>query len=103
MNTTPIRGFRVPDEEYLPAKEVAQHKSESLTDVVRRALVTYVWRNRWPVLADKFVTPERAAEIKERAADWYGPPVIENELVAEMLYTIEVQAAMLADADRIKR
>ncbi len=43
---TPVRGFRVPDEEYLPAQEIAARKGESLTDVVRRALVAYVKRNK---------------------------------------------------------
>jgi hypothetical protein len=40
-NKTPIRGFRVPDEEYLPAQAVAARKDETLTDVVRRAFVAY--------------------------------------------------------------
>jgi hypothetical protein len=43
---TPIRGFRVPDDEYEAAQETAKRKGESLTDVVRRALIAYVRRNK---------------------------------------------------------
>lgn len=38
---TPIRGVRVPDEEWVPAQDVARVRGESMTDVVRRALREY--------------------------------------------------------------
>jgi hypothetical protein len=39
---TPARGpWRIPDEEWLPAKERAAEEGETLTDVVRRALREY--------------------------------------------------------------
>lgn len=43
---TKIRAFRIPDEEYEPAQETARRKGETVTDVVRRALVSYVRRNK---------------------------------------------------------
>lgn len=46
MSNTPVRGFRIPDDEYLPAQEAAARKGEPLTDVVRRALVNYARRNK---------------------------------------------------------
>lgn len=41
---TAIRGFRIPDAEYDAAKAAAEFNGESLTDVVRRALVGYTKR-----------------------------------------------------------
>lgn len=42
---TPIRAVRIPDEEYLPAQEIAALKGETLTDVIRRAIRAYNKRN----------------------------------------------------------
>lgn len=39
---TPIRGVRVPDEEWHPAQKKAKAEGETVTDVVRRALRDYV-------------------------------------------------------------
>lgn len=39
---TPKRTFRIPDEIYVPAREKAQRQGDSLTDIVREALVEYV-------------------------------------------------------------
>lgn len=39
---TPVRSFRIPDDIYLPAQEKARAEGESLTDVVRDALIEYV-------------------------------------------------------------
>jgi len=39
---TTLRNIRVADEVWLPAKERAQQNGETLSDVVRRALVEYV-------------------------------------------------------------
>jgi hypothetical protein len=41
---TPQRTFRIPDDEYIPAKAAAETNGESLTDVIRRALVGYTKR-----------------------------------------------------------
>ena len=41
---TPQRTFRIPDDEYLPAKAAAETNGESVTDVIRRALVGYTKR-----------------------------------------------------------
>lgn len=38
---TPLRTFRIPDDEYQPAKEKAAREGETLTDVVRAALRDY--------------------------------------------------------------
>jgi len=43
---TKTRGFRIPDEEYAAAQAAAEKQGETLTDVVRRALVNYVRRNK---------------------------------------------------------
>lgn len=44
---TPIRGFRVPDDEYVQAQLAAEfNDDEALTDVVRRALVSYAKRTQ---------------------------------------------------------
>jgi uncharacterized protein (DUF1778 family) len=43
---TKTRGFRIPDDEYEAAQAAAQRKGETLTDVVRRALVAYARRNK---------------------------------------------------------
>jgi hypothetical protein len=43
---TPIRGVRVPDEEWKPAQAKAKRKGETVTDVVRRALRDYVKEKR---------------------------------------------------------
>jgi hypothetical protein len=43
---TKTRGFRIPDDEYAAAQAAAERKGETLTDVVRRALVAYVRRNK---------------------------------------------------------
>lgn len=42
---TPQRTVRVPDEVWLAAKEVADHRGESLSDVIRTALERYVRRH----------------------------------------------------------
>lgn len=39
---TPIRGVRVPDEEWRPAQAKAKRQGETMTDVVRRAVRDYV-------------------------------------------------------------
>ncbi len=39
---TTLRNVRVPDEVWLPAKERAAEQGETVSDVVRRALVDYV-------------------------------------------------------------
>lgn len=39
---TPGHTVRIPDEEWLPAKLVADQKGETMTDVIRRALRQYV-------------------------------------------------------------
>jgi hypothetical protein len=44
--TTPLRNFRIKDAVYGPAKEIAQARGESLTDVVESALSRYVARHR---------------------------------------------------------
>lgn len=36
------RTVRVPDEIWLPAKEIAEHEGETLSDVIRRALLEYI-------------------------------------------------------------
>lgn len=38
---TPLRSFRIPDDEYKPAQEKAQREGETVTDVVRAALRDY--------------------------------------------------------------
>ena len=38
---TPIRGVRVPDEEWHPAQARAKERGETVTDVVRRGLRAY--------------------------------------------------------------
>lgn len=45
---TPHRGFRIPDDLYRAAQEIAQERGETLSDVVRAALERYVKRNRRP-------------------------------------------------------
>jgi hypothetical protein len=42
---TPRRTVRVPDDVWLPAKDVAESRGESVSDVVRIALERYVRRN----------------------------------------------------------
>ncbi|MDA8440505.1 MAG: hypothetical protein M0Z51_16825 [Propionibacterium sp.] len=42
MGATRLRNFRIPDDEYDPAKAKAATRGETVTDVVRRALVEYV-------------------------------------------------------------
>ena len=42
MAKTPLRAIRVPDDEWEPAQAVAAENGETVTDVVRRALVAYV-------------------------------------------------------------
>lgn len=42
MPTHPRGPFRIPDEEWLPAKERAAQQGETMTDVLRRALREYV-------------------------------------------------------------
>ena len=42
MAETPIRTVRVPDTEWEPAQETAAANGETVTDVLRRALVEYV-------------------------------------------------------------
>lgn len=39
---TPIRNFRSPDKIWLPAKERAAERGETLTDVLNRALAEYI-------------------------------------------------------------
>ena len=41
---TPLRTFRIPDDVYRAAQEKAAAKGESVSDVVRKALVRYVKR-----------------------------------------------------------
>lgn len=43
---TPHRGFRIPDDLYRAAQEIAAERGETLSDVVRAALERYVKRNR---------------------------------------------------------
>lgn len=43
---TPLRSFRIPDDLYLAAQAAAEANSETVTDVVRRALTGYVRRNK---------------------------------------------------------
>lgn len=45
MTDTPIRTVRVPNEIWLPAHEVAEANGETLSVVIRRALVKYVKEN----------------------------------------------------------
>lgn len=45
---TPNRVFRIPDELYRAAQDVAAERGESLSEVVRAALERYVKRNRKP-------------------------------------------------------
>jgi hypothetical protein len=42
MGSTPIRTMRIPDEEWEPAQATSAENGETVTDVVRRALVAYV-------------------------------------------------------------
>lgn len=39
---TPIRGFRIPDDPYFPAKEKAEREGTTVSEVVREALTEYV-------------------------------------------------------------
>ena len=39
---TPVRSFRIPDDIYLPAKAKAEEEGDSLTVIVREALLDYV-------------------------------------------------------------
>lgn len=43
---TPQRTVRIPDDEWEDAKEAAAAAGETVTDVIRRALVDYVKRSR---------------------------------------------------------
>ena len=43
---TKARSIRVPDELWEAAKAIAENRYETLSDVIRRALVTYVETNR---------------------------------------------------------
>lgn len=38
---TPVRNFRIPEEIYGPARDRAAERGETVTDVVKRALVRY--------------------------------------------------------------
>jgi NRPS condensation-like uncharacterized protein len=42
MANTPVRAIRIPAEEWTPALARATENGETVTDVVRRALVEYV-------------------------------------------------------------
>jgi hypothetical protein len=42
---TPVRGFRIPDDLWRRARAVADERGESLSDVVRAALLRYVQRH----------------------------------------------------------
>jgi hypothetical protein len=43
---TKVRGFRIPDEIYLPAKQFAEEDDDVLTDIVKDALERYNRRKR---------------------------------------------------------
>lgn len=52
---TPLRSFRIPDDLYLEAQQIAAAQDESVSDVVRRGLERYVKAGR------------RRAEANDRA------------------------------------
>lgn len=39
---TTARNVRVPDEIWLPAKEVAENEGDNLSDIIRKALIQYI-------------------------------------------------------------
>lgn len=39
---TPLRAVRIPDEIWIPAKEIAAREGETLSEVIRRALTEYI-------------------------------------------------------------
>ncbi|GGF39299.1 hypothetical protein GCM10007298_38740 [Williamsia phyllosphaerae] len=43
---TPLRTFRIPDDVYGPAKAAAEANGETVTDVVKKALVNYTRRHK---------------------------------------------------------
>lgn len=43
---TPLRSFRIPDDLYLEAQEIAAAQDESVSDVVRQGLERYVKAGR---------------------------------------------------------
>jgi len=45
MANTPLRAIRVPADVWEPAQERAAEKGETMTDVVRRALIEYTNRD----------------------------------------------------------
>lgn len=49
---TPLRSFRIPDDLYLEAQQIAATQDESVSDVVRRALERYVRAGRRKAKAD---------------------------------------------------
>lgn len=43
---TPLRSFRIPDDLYEAAQQVAEERGETVSDVVRRGLTRYVKTHR---------------------------------------------------------